>query len=181
MKIKQFSSQFTDLYSSLHCLCAFVLMHIESLHCSSTSQIHLFDSWTFCAEVHELKFTLDSGSLNEGLDRAEVAPLYFRAAATNSWFVLTCIVRICSLPCRSSGAASGPQYACPSSEADAPICLLSSAKSAPTHTHTQEKHVVNWLLKKIKKYYLVKEKCGIAHVLTSLLSSLQMWSQTKSF
>lgn len=156
-------------------------MHTESLHCYSTSQIHLFDSWTFCAEVHELKFTLDSGSLNEGLDRAEVAPLYVRAAATNSWFVLACIVRICSLPCRSSGAASGPRYACPSSEADAPICSLSFAKSAPTHTHTRKTCCQLASKKNKQNYYLVKEKCGIAHVLTSLLSSLQMWSQTKSF
>lgn len=110
MKIKQFSSQSPDLHLLLHCFCAFV------------------------QEVHEMKFTLDFGSSHEGFDRAEVAPLHRGARVTNSWFALACVVRICSLPCRSSGALSGPRYACPSSEADAPICSLSTAKSAPMQT-----------------------------------------------
>lgn len=83
--------------------------------------------------------------------------------ATDSWSVIVCTIMLCLSPCRSSDAASGPQYACPLGEASALICSLSSAESANTHEEDKEKHVSRLASEK-QLISELKEKCGIAHV-----------------
>lgn len=97
---------------------------------------------------------------------------------SDSWSVIVCTIMLCLLPCRSSDAASGPQYACPLGEAGALICSLSSAESARRHKENKEKHVSRWASEK-QLIIELKEKCGIALVDLPLCSHADVATDKK--